>query len=175
MGAGLSGIDGERSWRYRWADSTQYDHPEGVTPWMKSLHDPTHALAEGGDFWSKLARDPSHTRDSSFFEMTGEVGDVILLHPYMLHSASKNLLRQVRVITNPPVSLKEPFNFSREKKEDYSLVELKTLRDLKMPEGLGEWKITSERKGWIPNRVKRMEDMKRKELERLRGLEVKSS
>lgn len=139
---------------------------------MKSLHDPTHAQSEGGDFWSKLARDSSRTRDESFFEMTGEVGDVILLHPFMLHSASKNLLRHVRVITNPPVSLKEPFNFNRERKEDYSLVELKTLRDLGMPDGLGDWKITTERKGWVPNRVRRMEEMKRKELERLKGLET---
>lgn len=137
---------------------------------MKSLHDPTHAQSEGSSFWTDLVRDPSRTRDESFFEMTGEVGDVILLHPFMLHSASKNLLRAVRVITNPPVSLKEPFCFNRERREDYSLVELKTLRDLEMPEGVGDWKITSERKGWTPNRVRRMEEMKRKELERLNGL-----
>jgi hypothetical protein len=149
---------------------TQYDHPEGVTPWMRSLYDPTHAQFEGREFWLKLASDPSLTRDESFFEMTGEVGDVILLHPFMLHTASKNLLRHVRVITNPPVSLKEPFNFNRERKEDYSLVELKTMRDLGMPEGLGDWKTTSERKGWVPSRIKRMEEMKRKELERLKGL-----
>jgi hypothetical protein len=142
---------------------------------MKSLNDPTHAQSEGTDFWRNLSHDPSQTRDDSFFEMTGEVGDVILLHPFMLHSASKNLLRAVRVITNPPVSLKEPFKFSRERKEDYSLVELKTLRDLGMPDGIGDWKITSERRGWTPNRVKRMEEMKRKELERLKGLEVKSA
>jgi hypothetical protein len=40
----------------------------------------------------------------------------------MLHSASKNLLRIPRVITNPPVSLKEPFCFDREDPKDYSLV-----------------------------------------------------
>jgi hypothetical protein len=142
---------------------------------MKSLYDPTHE-SEGGDyFWGALARDPSRTRDGSFFEMTGEIGDVILLHPFMLHSASKNLLRNVRVITNPPVSLKEPFCLNRERKEDYSLVELKTLRDLGMPEGLvgdfGNWGIVGERRGWIPSRLRRMEEMKRLELERLKGLE----
>jgi len=153
-----------------------YEHPEGVTPWMKSLNDPTHSQSEGGDyFWGAMARDPSQTRDESFFEMTGEVGDVVLLHPLMLHAASKNLLRHVRVITNPPVSLKEPFCFNRERKEDYSLVELKTLRDLGMPDGLGDWKITNERRGWTPNRVRRMEEMKRKELERLKGLQAVDS
>ena len=142
---------------------------------MKSVHDPTHATSESREWWTELATDPSRTRDESFFEMTGEVGDVILLHPLMLHSASKNLLRKIRVITNPPVCLKEPFNFNRERKEDYSLVELKTLRDLGMPDGLGDWKIQGERKPWVPSRLKRMEEMKRKELERLRSLEVQSA
>jgi hypothetical protein len=140
---------------------------------MKSLNDPTHDQKEGTDFWRDLARDASQTRDDSFFEMTGEVGDVVLMHPLMLHTASKNLLRHVRVITNPPVSLKEPFNFSRERKEDYSLVELKTLKDLEMPDGLGDWKISSERKGWTPNRVRKLEEMRRMELERLKEVEVK--
>lgn len=31
--------------------------------------------------------------DESFHEMTGKKGDVILMHPLMLHSASKNGLR----------------------------------------------------------------------------------
>jgi hypothetical protein len=70
---------------------------------MKSVDDPDH-LIHDRDFWTKLARDPSLSRDESFFEVTGEVGDVFLLHPFMLHSASKNILRDVRVITNPPVS-----------------------------------------------------------------------
>ncbi|KAH9949865.1 hypothetical protein B0H21DRAFT_706795 [Amylocystis lapponica] len=52
------------------------------------------------------------------------------MHSFMLHSASKNHLREPRVITNPPVSLKAPFNFTRENPDDYSLVELKTLRAL---------------------------------------------
>jgi hypothetical protein len=148
--------------------SCKYDHPEGTTPWLKSIHDPS----EDRNFWLELVKDKSQTRDESFFEMTGEVGDVVLMHPLMLHSASKNLLRHVRVITNPPVSLKEPFCFNRERKEDYNLVELKTLRDLGMPDGLGDWKITTERKGWVPSRLKRMEEMKKQELERLRAEEV---
>lgn len=99
--------------------------------------------------------------------MTGNVGDVILMHPLMLHTASKNLKRAVRVITNPPVSLKQPFNFDRKNKDEYSLVELKTLKDLGMPDGLKGWKITGERAGWVPSRIKIQEEMKRKELERL--------
>jgi hypothetical protein len=61
--------------------------------------------------------------------MTGQTGDVILLHTLMLHSASKSSLRIPRIITNPPISLKELFNFNRENPHEYSIVEM-TLREL---------------------------------------------
>lgn len=101
----------------------------------------------------------------------------------MLHSASRNLLREVRIITNPPVSLKEPFNYNRPDGK-YSLVEQKTLKDLGRLEGLPEWKITREREMLTPARVQVrpsprsdcriktydkqiQEDMRKKEKERL--------
>jgi len=68
----------------------------------------------------------------------------------MLHSASRNLLRTLRIITNPPVSLKSPFNYNRANPEDYSLVEQKTLRDLGKPAGLGNWKIAGPRERIVP-------------------------
>ena len=79
--------------------------------------------------------------------MTGKIGDVFLLHPFMLHSAAKNILRNVRIITNPLVSLKQPFNLSRvgEDSNNYSLVERKTLMELGMPNGVGDWTVTGER------------------------------
>ncbi|KAH1682946.1 hypothetical protein KXX23_007258 [Aspergillus fumigatus] len=103
----------------------------------------------------------------SFHEATGQAGDVYLLHPFMLHSASRNLLREVRIITNPPVSLKEPFNYNRPDGK-YSLVEQKTLKELGRPEGLPEWRITGEREMLTPARVQIQEDMRQKELERLK-------
>lgn len=138
---------------------------------MKSLHDPSHDKSEGTSFWQDLASDPTKTRDQSFFEITGEVGDVVFLHPLMLHSAAKNLLRRIRVITNPPVALKEPFCFQREDEREYSLVEVKTLRELGMRGGIGEWRVRGERKVWVPGRVGRMEEMRRREVERLAGRE----
>jgi hypothetical protein len=105
-------------------------------------------------YWKSLAQDPKLTRDESFLEATGEVGDVYLLHPFMLHSASKNFLRTPRIITNPPVALKAPFNYNRTDPKEYSLVEQKTLKDLGRPEGLPEWKITMPREGIVPTRVK---------------------
>lgn len=105
----------------------------------------------------------------SFHEMTGKVGDVILLHPLMLHSASKNGLRNIRIITNPPVSLLEPFNFDRGSNEDeYSLVELKTIKDLGGMDKLKGWKITGERKEVIPPRVQIQAKMMEEENRRLK-------
>jgi hypothetical protein len=69
----------------------------------------------------------------------------------MLHSASKNLRRDIRIITNPPVSIKEPFNYDG---KNPTLVEAKTLKDLGCPNGLPEWKITQPRERIIPDRVK---------------------
>lgn len=48
----------------------------------------------------------------------------------MLHSASKNHTRAVRLITNPPVSLNQPFEFNRSNPADFSIVERKTLKEL---------------------------------------------
>lgn len=106
--------------------------------------------------------------DSAFVEATGEVGDVYLLHPLMMHTASNNMLRRVRVITNPPVAVREPFCFDRED-GDYSVVEQKTLRALGK-DRLKGWRIIAERQGIVPERVKRQQEMKRKEAERLERL-----
>lgn len=108
-----------------------------------------------------------------FHELTGEVGDVYILHPLMIHSASKNCLRIPRIITNPSVSLKEPFNFDREDPRDYSLVEWKTLMSLGT-DRLRGWSITSPREKIVPDRVFRQEEAKRLEVERLRMWQSKA-
>lgn len=130
----------------------QYAHPEGLLPSMKPQTMPDSEEFSRNEILVK----PSLARDEAFHEVTGEVGDVFLLHPLMLHSASRNLLRTPRIITNPPVSLKEPFNLSRPDGK-YNLVEKKTLLELGKPEGLGEWKITEERRIIVPERIRRQE------------------
>ena len=89
-----------------------------------------------------------------FIEATGEIGDVYLMHPYLLHASSENALRLPRLITNPPVHLKEPMNFNRPD-GDYSLVEQAILR------GLGvdhyDFAPTSPRERIVPERVKRQQ------------------
>ncbi|KAK2806775.1 hypothetical protein FQN50_005637 [Emmonsiellopsis sp. PD_5] len=142
-----------------------HDHPEGVSPRMtprgQKLSEP-----ETLGFYSNAVQGCSN-----FVEVTGEVGDVYLMHPLMVHSASRNALRIPRVITNPPVSIKTPFNFNRPD-GNYSLVEQKTLRALGRPEGLPDWKIVGEREAVVPERVRIQERMKELERRRLMGEKV---
>lgn len=87
------------------------EHPEGVLP---------------RDFgYAELI---GQCRD--FVEMTGEAGDVVLLHPYTLHATSQNVLGVARIITNPPLALREPMNFHRPDASDFSLVERAVLDGL---------------------------------------------
>ena len=89
----------------------------------------------------------------------------------MLHTASKNQLRVPRVITNPPVGLRAPFNFSRERPEEYSLVERKTLRALGVDRL--DFKPTAERREIVPKRVLIQRAMLEAEKKRLEELKAK--
>ncbi|HVX46914.1 MAG TPA: hypothetical protein VHC49_23680 [Mycobacteriales bacterium] len=101
---------------------------------------------------------------SRFVEATGTVGDVYLLHPFMLHAKAQNVLRRPRAITNPPIHLREPMRFDR---DDPSLVEQAVLR------GLGrdryEFVPAAPREKVVPERVRRQQAMKIAEEARLAG------
>lgn len=79
-----------------------------------------------------------------FVEITGRVGDVVLLHPLMLHAASPNSSGRARFLTNPPLALKRPLKFHRSRGH-YSPVEQVVLRGLGVesfdfaPTGPREW------------------------------------
>lgn len=144
-----------------------YENPEGVSPRMTPRREnPEFTQEQGLKWYTNLAKTMP---DEAFVEVTGVVGDVFLLHPLMLHSASNNMLRKVRVITNPPVSVKDPFLFDRED-GNYSAVERKTLRALGKNR-LEGWKIAAHRQRIVPERIKIQERMKREEEERLRKLQ----
>ncbi len=102
---------------------------------------------------------------SDFAELTGDVGDVGVLHPFVLHAASNNPSGRARFITNPPISLKEPMQFKRENPDDYSPVELGVLRGLGVDEL--DFKITGERERIVPERVKRQKKMMEEQKKRL--------
>lgn len=137
-----------------------HDHPEGVSPRMVPRGDPDFEKEGNLEWFLDLAK----TCDD-FVEVTGEAGDIFLLHPLMLHSASTNPLRRVRIITNPPVSLKDPFCFNRSD-GDYSLVERKTIGALGKEAPL-DWVIQGPRQSVVPARVRRWEKMKVDEARRL--------
>jgi hypothetical protein len=87
------------------------DRPEGV---------PFNAW-EYQDFINQCTR---------FEEITGNAGDFVILHPFMLHASSQNVIRVPRFMTNPPVVLKEPMQFNRPDPADFSLLERATLHAL---------------------------------------------
>ena len=98
-------------------------HPEG----LKHNHD-----------WSQFIH-----QCEDFREVIAEAGDVIILHPYMLHAASQNSSGRVRFMNNKVVSLKEPMNFNRPA-GDYTALEASILHALGM-DSL-DFQITGERK-----------------------------
>ena len=83
-------------------------HPEGVDP-----HD--------FDFQAIISQ------CTQFEELTGKAGDFVILHPFMLHASSQNVIGVPRFMTNPPIVLKEPMNLNRANPEDFSLLERATL------------------------------------------------
>jgi hypothetical protein len=144
-----------------------YIAEDGLAHMTKWLHDHPEGCDKG-----LLNPDGSRARDAvkdwtQFVPLTGKAGDVIIIHPFMPHSASRNHLRIPRFITNPPVTLKEPFNYNRANPEDYSLVELKTLRSLGVT-SLPDWKIMSERKRFPPTTGPRKNALIQEQLERMK-------
>ncbi|XXG96596.1 p-nitrophenyl phosphatase [Hypoxylon texense] len=138
-------------------------HPEGVSPRMLPRAHPSFPGERGFEWYADIIQG---TADGEFVEATGRLGDVYLLHPLMMHSSTSNARRDVRIITNPPVSIVEPFRFDRED-GDYSLVEQKTMAAVGGADKLKGWKITHPREGLVPERVRIQEAMKREELRRL--------
>lgn len=122
------------------------EHPEGVLP---REFDYKRILSECREF----------------VEMTGDVGDVVILHPYILHASSQNVLGIPRFITNPAIHLNAPMNFNRPDAADFSTVERAVLH------GLGvdrlDYRPTGERERVVPERVKRQQQMLEEEKTRL--------
>lgn len=122
------------------------EHPEGILP-------------EEFDFRSLVSQ------CSDFVETTGSFGDVVLLHPFMLHAVSQNVLGTARFITNPPIALREPLRFDREDPAEFSLVEQAVLR------GLGVERLdftpTAAREHVVPDRVHHEAEQARLHAERL--------
>ena len=85
------------------------EHPEGVEP---------------TEFGALI------DRCEDFTELTGETGDLVILHPFMLHTSSGNRSSYARFMTNSPIALREPMNLDRGDADEFSLLERTTLRAL---------------------------------------------
>lgn len=144
-------------------------HPEGVLPFPGKLVPSTTPHANPPDDPNSWTHHAAVQNCSRFAEMTGEIGDVVLMHPLMVHSASKNYLREARIIINPPVSLFEPFNFNREDPAELSLVERKTLRALGVDHL--DFKPTTERRRLVPKSMTAKNAMLEEEKKRLAEFE----
>ena len=89
-------------------------HPEGIHP------DTVYSYIK-----------PYMVRDcSEFQELTGEAGDLAIMHPYMVHRVAGNASGRVRFGQFPSLKLSQPMRFSREDPGDYSLSELVVLKEL---------------------------------------------
>lgn len=130
-------------------------HPQGVYP--------VEVPAPPGESPPRFSYPDLIGQCARFAEATGEVGDVYLLHPYVLHAKAQNVLRLPRFITNPPLTLAEPLRFDRS--SDHSLVELAVLRAL----GVSRYEFTptGPREELEPERVRLQRAMKERERERL--------
>jgi hypothetical protein len=111
-------------------------HPEGVLP--SELRAPAQDIV---------------ARCEDFMETTGEIGDVVLLHPFMLHSQSLNASSRARFIVNPPVQLREPMQFARARSEEHSVVERAVLRALGQERY--DFVPTAPREAVVPERLLR--------------------
>jgi hypothetical protein len=129
-------------------------HPEGVYP--------VEVPAPPGQSPARFSYPELIGQCSRFAEATGEVGDVYLLHPYVLHAKAQNVLRLPRFITNPPLTLASPLRFDR---DDPSLVEQAVLRAL----GTSRYEFTptGPREELEPERVRLQRAMAERERERL--------
>ena len=109
---------------------------------------------------------------TDFTELTGETGDVVLLHPFVLHAASQNPSGRPRFITNPCISLKEPMDFNPQDPADFSPIEQAVLK------GLGierlDYQITGERKRLTPEREKRQQQMLEEQQKRLEAAHARA-
>lgn len=85
---------------------------------------------------------------NDFVELTGEPGDLAILHPYMLHRRTVNPSDRPRFIANLAIVLQEPMCFQRDQGDPYSLVELAVLAALE--KASLDYQPTNPREAFVP-------------------------
>ena len=67
---------------------------------------------------------------SEFEELTGQAGDLAIMHPYMVHRVAGNPSGRPRFAQFPSIKLSQPMQFGRDDPSEYSLSELVVLKEL---------------------------------------------
>ena len=67
---------------------------------------------------------------SEFEELTGQAGDLAIMHPYMVHRVAGNPSGRPRFAQFPSLKLSQPMQFGRDDPSEYSLSELVVLKEL---------------------------------------------
>jgi len=137
--------------------------PDSIKPVAALLHAHPEGLDPYSELWAAIA-----PQCREFVEATGEAGDVVMLHPLMLHASSQNVSGIPRFMTNPCVPLKDPLNLHRDNLADFSPVEQGILRALNV-ETL-DFTPTVERQNVVPERVRIQQQMLEEERKRVEGL-----
>ncbi len=120
-------------------------HPEGLHP---------DSVQGGGYLIPGLVE-----QCETFEELTGAAGDMVILHPFMLHRACVNPSPRPRFIANAALVLAEPMNFDREAGDPYSLVELAVLWALKA--NRFDFAATRDRVAVLPGPMRKEDDADR--------------
>ena len=89
-------------------------HPEGIHPDSVQSYIQPHMIKECKEFE----------------ELTGEAGDLAIMHPYMVHRVAGNPSGRPRFAQFPSLKLSQPMQFGRDDPSDYSLSELVVLKEL---------------------------------------------
>jgi len=122
------------------------EHPEGIDPPFFYLY--------------------RHLKNcKKFTTVEAKAGDVFVTHALLPHSPSKNHLHEVRVITNPHVNLKDPYNLNRPD-GNYTLCEQVILRALGR-DSVPEFKPTRPREVYFPRTFTFKRARVQEELDRL--------
>lgn len=79
---------------------------------------------DGLDKGEIIARVVNATKHLPVKELTGNAGDLILMHPWAIHTSSLNTTEQVQLAANKHIHLFEPMKLLREEHSEYSPVEL---------------------------------------------------
>jgi len=68
-------------------------------------------------------RTVSDTNHLPVIEVTGQAGDVLMMHPFTMHATSPNTSNRARIAAVKLIRLHEPLNLTRQSSRDYSPVE----------------------------------------------------